>query len=345
MDSSNFKTEITKFHYNKPSNIAWYLKYVFRFGAIFYDLVTVVRNFLYDRFILPIECVNAKVISVGNITTGGVGKTPVVAEIATFYANQYNERVCIISRGYGGHFDNKEVNVIKADGEIKTTAYYAGDEPFWLAQNTSDEVIVLTCASRVKAANYAVNNFQVTKIILDDGFQHRKLNRDTDVVLIDSEKKFGNEAVLPYGPLRENLSGLNRADIIYIVSKSVEHRKAEQFARIMGKKLSKDVRVCKVEPAEIYNIKTGELLDKTEPVIALCAIGQPEQFFNFLKGYNVVSTKTFDDHYSYKKEDISSIRGKIVTTEKDAVKLLEFGFDNIYALKLKTSLDLKGLLK
>lgn len=339
------KTEIIKFHYNRANNLPSYMKTLLKVTSYFYELVTVVRNFLYDRYILPVECVNAKVISVGNLTTGGVGKTPVVAKLADYYANQYDERVCIISRGYGGHLDNKNVNVIKHEGDIKCDAYYAGDEPYWLAQNTHPEVIVLTCADRVKAAEFAINNFQVTKIILDDAFQHRRINRDADIVLIDSEMKFGNEGLLPYGPLRENLNGLKRADLIYIVSKNIEHKKAEQYARIMAKKLEKDVRVCRVEPDKIYNIKTKELLDESKPVTALCAIGQPEQFLKFLGNLDVTNILIYEDHYSYTREDIAQIKGNIVTTEKDAVKIQRYGFNNVYALKLKTEFDARGILR
>ncbi len=345
MGMNNLKTEITKFHYNRGGNIPDFVKPLLKFASYFYDGVTIARNFLYDKYVLPVNCVNAKVISVGNLTTGGVGKTPVVANIANFYAEDPEEKVCIISRGYGGHLDNKNVNIIKMDGDIKCDAYYAGDEPFWLAENTLPSVTVLTCSDRSKAADFAVNKMQVTKIILDDAFQHRKINRDTDIVLIDSVMKFGNEGVLPYGPLRENLAGLQRADIIYVVSKNVDHRKAEQYARILAKKLQKDVRVCKVEPDIIYNIKTKEILDKSEPVTAMCAIGQPEQFFAFLNDYNVTGRMIYEDHYSYSREDIAQIKGKIVTTEKDAVKIQRYGFNNVYALKLKTEFDMHGLLR
>ena len=338
------KTEITNFHYNRASNLPGIVKRLLKFASYFYDAATTIRNFLYDKYILPITCVNAKVISVGNLTTGGVGKTPVVANIANYYAEQYGEKVCIISRGYCGHLDNKNVNVIKLDGDIKCDAYYAGDEPFWLAQNTHPEVIVLTCADRVKAAEYAVNNFQVQTIVLDDAFQHRRINRDADIVLVDSEMKFGNEGLLPYGPLRENLNGLKRADIIYVVSKNTDHKKAEQYARIMAKKLEKGVRVCRVEPDIIYNIKTGAPLDKSQPVTALCAIGQPEQFLKFLGDLKVEGMLIYEDHYTYTREDIAQIKGNIVTTEKDAVKIQRFGFNNVYALKLKTEFDLRKIL-
>lgn len=336
--------DITNFHYNRANKLPAIYKSAFKFASKFYDLATIVRNYLYDKYILPIACVDAKVISVGNLTTGGVGKTPFVAELANYYSEKFGDKVCIISRGYGGQLDNKNVNIIKLDGDIKCDAFYAGDEPFWLAQNTNETVMVLTCADRAKAAEFAVNQHQVTIIILDDGFQHRKLNRDTDIVLIDSENKFGNESVLPYGPLRENLMGLKRADLIYVVSKNVDHTKAEQYARILAKKLDKDVRVCKIEPDIIYNIKTKEPLDVTKPATAICAIGQPKQFLKFLTDVNITNISSYNDHYVYTQEDIASIKGNIVTTEKDAVKIQRFGFNNVYALKLKTSFDKKGIV-
>lgn len=341
----NLKADITKFHYNRGGSVPEFMKNILKFASRIYDSITIVRNFLYDKHLLPVNCVKAKVISVGNMTTGGVGKTPVVAQIANFYAEDSDEKVCIISRGYGGHLDNKNINIIKLDGDTKCDAYYAGDEPFWLAVNTLPSVMVLTCADRSRAAKFAVDKLQATKIILDDAFQHRRINRDTDIVLIDSEMRFGNEHILPYGPLRENLAGLQRADLIYVVSKNTTHKKAEQYARVLAKKLEKDVRVCRIEPDIIYNIKTHELLDKSEPVTAMCAIGQPEQFVEFLKDCNVANILIYEDHYSYTRDDITHIKGKIVTTEKDAVKILRYGFNNIYALKLKTEFDMRGLLK
>ena len=252
------------------------------------------------------------------------------------------EKTAIISRGYGGKLSNKNINVI-SDG--KTTFYeaeMAGDEPFWLAQNT--KAVVITSKNRVKASEFAIKNYGVTKIILDDGFQHRKLHRDLDIVLMDSEKGFGNENLLPAGPLREGTEAFSRVDKLVIVSKNTDHSRAEKLAKIMGKKLKLKTLVAKAEPDIVYNIKTGEELLKGTKAYAICAIGQPEQFYAFLKDYDIVSTITFDDHHRYTEEEISKINGDIITTEKDAVKLKTFGFDNIYALRLKTVIDCEELL-
>lgn len=400
----NLKSEITKLHYSNVDNSlalrerAWGEGAIFallRFCSFFYGLGSGFKNFLYDRGFLKPKKVDAFVISVGNFTTGGVGKTPVVAEIAKYFVDK-GERVAIISRGYGGKLNNKKVNVISDGVNLYYKADMAGDEPYWLAVNLN-MCAVLTCSNRVKAAEYAIKQLRVTKIILDDGFQHRKMARDLDIVLVDSEKMFGNENLLPAGPLREK-PDFKRVSKLVIVSKNIDHTRAEKLAKIMTKKLnlsprpagathvnqrsvdncettnsscnseststcnskssaplagevarsakggySPKVLVAKVEPDYAYNIITGEHLPKGAKVTALSAIGQPEQFYAFLKDYDVKEKITFDDHHQYSQADISNIEGNIITTEKDAVKLALLERADIYALKLKTVLDIEKL--
>ncbi len=334
----NIKTEITKIHYNK--NAKGVLVQLLDLASIFYGIGSRLKNQLYDKNILKPKKVNAFVISVGNLTTGGVGKTPVVSEIAKYYISK-NERTAIISRGYGGKLSNKNINVISDGQKIYYNAKLSGDEPFWLAQNTKG-AIVITSKNRYNAAKYAIEKFGVTKIVLDDGFQHRKLYRDVDLVLMDSEKGFGNEKLLPAGPLREGTESFKRIDRLVIVSKNTDHTKAEKLSRIMSKKMHLQTQVCYTEPACIYNIKTGEHLPLGAEITAICAIGQPEQFFKFLKDYKIKKTITFDDHHLYKEEELP--QGIIITTEKDAVKMKDFNRSDIYALKLKTTLDIQDII-
>ncbi len=336
----NIKTKITKLHYDREAkgmlvNVLEYASYIYGFGSGF-------KNWLYDKKILRPKKVPANVISVGNMTTGGVGKTPVVLEIAR-YLTKKGEKVAIISRGYGGKLSNKNVNVISDGQYVRYTAAMAGDEPFWLAQKAQG-VCVLTCKDRYKAAKYAIDNFKVTQIILDDGFQHRKLHRDIDIVLMDSKMGLGNEKLLPAGPLREGAEALDRIDKLLIVSKNVDHTNAKKFAKIMEQNLKLDTQLCYTEPDYIYNIKTGERLEEGTAITAMCAIGQPQQFFDFLDGFYVKEKIALDDHHQYSPIDLVDIDGNIVTTEKDAVKLLRFDKDNIYALKLKTTVDVERLL-
>lgn len=337
----NIKTKITQMHYQRDSKGA--LFDILKFCSYFYGFGSRMKNFLYDNKILKPKKVNAYVISVGNMTTGGVGKTPVVSEIAKYLVN-LGQRVAIVSRGYGGKLDNRKINMISDGTSVYFDAVQAGDEPYWLAENTQG-AYVFTCRNRYLAAKMAVEKFGIQVIILDDGFQHRKLHRDLDIVLMDSVKGFGNEHLLPAGPLREGPEALERIDKLVVVSKSVKHETAERVAKIMQKRLNIPTSVCYTEPDYVYNIKTGQRLMEGLAVTAMCAIGQPQQFYDFLSDYQVVKTVTFDDHHQYAPIDIVDISGSIITTEKDAVKLARFDRDNIYALKLKTVIDVENLLK
>lgn len=337
----NIKTKITQMHYQRDSKGV--LFDILKFCSYFYGFGSRMKNFLYDNKILKPKKVNAYVISVGNMTTGGVGKTPVVSEIAKYLVN-LGQRVAIVSRGYGGKLDNRKINMISDGTSVYFDAVQAGDEPYWLAENTQG-AYVFTCRNRYLAAKMAVEKFGIQVIILDDGFQHRKLHRDLDIVLMDSVKGFGNEHLLPAGPLREGPEALERIDKLVVVSKSVKHETAERVAKIMQKRLNIPTSVCYTEPDYVYNIKTGQRLMEGLAVTAMCAIGQPQQFYDFLSDYQVVKTVTFDDHHQYAPIDIVDISGSIITTEKDAVKLVRFDRDNIYALKLKTVIDVENLLK
>ena len=155
---------------------------------------------------------------------------------------------------------------------------------------------------------------------------------------------FGNENLLPAGPLREK-PDFNRVDKLIIVSKNVDHTKAEKLAKIFNKKQKVNTFVAKVEPDYVYNIISGEHLVKGSEIAALSAIGQPEQFYQFLeKDYEIKEKITFDDHHQYTLNDIENIEGNIISTEKDAVKLALLGKSNIYALKLKTTFDVETFL-
>lgn len=336
----NLKSKITEIHYEKNSKSL--LLPLLEFFSFFYSIITSLRNYLYDKNILKSQKVNAYVVSVGNLTTGGVGKTPLVAELAKYYyAN--NKKVAIISRGYGGKLSSKKVNLISNGSNIFYNAQEAGDEPFWFAENLKG-INVITCSNRVKAANYAIQNLGVNVIILDDAFQHRKIQRDLNLVLIDSEKLLGNQKHLPAGPLREDIRGLKRADKVVIMNKTAKKVEKNILSSIFENFDEDKTFVCNVVPSYTYNIKTTEVLPLKSDVTAICAIGRPEQFYSFVKQkFNLINEITFDDHHLYKLRDIIGIDGNIVTTEKDAVKMQKFNFANIYAMKLKLEVDIEGL--
>ena len=337
----DLKTKITKLHYDKSAKGLFVD--MLEFFSLFYGVVSSFRNKLYDKGILKQIKIGAKVISVGNVTTGGVGKTPLVASLAQYYINN-DEKVAVITRGYGGRLSNKKVNLISDGVNVYYEAEDSGDEAYWHAVN-NPMCCVLTCKDRVKAAKYAVDTLGCTVIILDDGFQHRHIARDIDIVLVDSELGFGNEKLLPAGPLREGKEAFERIDRLVIVNKNGNSERAEKYAKILNKKLSCPAEVCNYEPDYIYNISSGERLASGEAVTALCAIGQPQQFYRFLEDkFEVIQKISYDDHHLYKKSEIDSIKGTIVTTEKDAVKLQNFGRKDIYAMKLKINIDIESLI-
>ena len=334
----NLASKITKIHYDK--NAKGILFRVLEICSLFYGFGSRLKNYLYDSNIIKPKSVSAYVISVGNVTTGGVGKTPVVSKIAKYFISK-GEKTAIISRGYGGALSNKQINVISDGQKIFYNARLAGDEPYWLAQNTIG-AIVITSKNRADAAKFAIEKYGVTKIVLDDGFQHRKLKRDLDIVLVDSEKLYGNENLLPAGPLREGKEAFKRIDRMVIVSKNTNHEKAEKLAKITAKKIKIPTILCYTEPDYVYNIKTGEILPDNSEAAAISAIGQPEQFYKFLGNYRITKTITFDDHHMYEESELPA--STIITTEKDAVKMKDFNRDDIYALKLRTRIDVEKIL-
>lgn len=314
-------------HYSrKTPNIL--LKGVLGFGEFFYKKVIDIKNYLYKKEFLKEEKTDSYVICVGNLTTGGVGKTPVVCYLASELSKK--EPVAIISRGYGAKISNKNpVTVKDFDGLKFDSGRLCGDEPYQLAKKVPNNVIVIICASRVKAVKLASEKYGIKKIILDDGFSNRTIKKDRTLVLVDSKMRFGNEHLLPLGPLREPIGAINRADEIILVDKGDENLK-EALCWIKG--FNKPYRVSKMTPKRIYNLSTKAVVKNTDKAIAFCAIGQSEQFFSFAQQfYNLKDKIAFSDHYKYSDSDIKKLIKKakslgvntFITTQKDEAKLQE----------------------
>lgn len=339
----NIKKKITDFHYGKKSAL---LTALFILPTVFYFLFINIKNFLYKINFLKETVVEPFIICVGNLTTGGVGKTPVVIELANFLAEK-NLKVAILSRGYQGKLDNKKVNLIKNFDEILIDdPILSGDEVNLISKETKN-VVVVTSSNRIKAAKYLKENFNIQVIIMDDGFSNRKIKKNLSLLLIDSKSAFGNGFCLPMGPLREPLSEIKRADKIIVVQKGG----SGEINPYITKNI-KDFEICKMIKGEIYNIKTGEILDKKE-VLAFSGIGAPDKFYSILNDLEIKKTISFDDHFEYNQKTVDMINEKLkslnlkaaVTTEKDMVKILKFqNVDNFYALKLKPLINFNKIL-
>jgi tetraacyldisaccharide 4'-kinase len=321
------------------------------FGSI-YGKISDLRNQMYDRGWIASHSLGARTISIGNITTGGTGKTPLVALVAEILASN-DEKVCILTRGYGR--ENSSARVLVSDGEsVLVNAKIGGDEPVELAQKLLGKAIVVADADRVEAAKWAKENLEVTTFLLDDGFQHRRAKRDLDIVCIDATNPFGNGRVLPAGRLREPLRNLKRADAIVITRANLAKNLGDLRSEISHLISNPRVFEAKNQIANCVELKNyhpkAQSLIEFERPFAFCGLGNPQNFFDQLRQDSIspVGMKTFGDHHSYGADDVRSIETaakfagaeSLITTAKDAVKLADLKFEiPCYVAELATIID------
>jgi tetraacyldisaccharide 4'-kinase len=272
------------------------------------------------------------VVSIGNLTLGGTGKTPCVEYVARFYREQ-GLRVCILSRGYGN-----------TDG--------CNDEALVLEENLPD-VPHLQGADRVTLAKTAFEELESEVLVLDDGFQHRRLHRNLDVVLLDATNPWGHDHLFPGGLLREPVRGLRRADMIVVTrSDQVDRDQSEQL-RAEIKRVVPHLPVAETihQPVELIQSDGSSqplAILKEKPTLAFCGLGNPEAFRQTLAqlGADIRSFRTFPDHHAYARNDVEDLRvwarqqGTdciVVTTQKDLVKLrlTQLSGHDLYALRVR----------
>ena len=305
------------------------------------------RKFLYHFDYKERHHLGTLTISVGNLTVGGTGKTPVVELLARTLRDR-NRQVSILSRGYkskaltelqnwrspdGKKMAAEELPKIVSTGKaILLDSKFAGDEPFMLAKNL-DGVAVLVDRDRVKSARFAINELGTDTLILDDGMQYLRLARGLDIVLVDANAPFGTGAMLPAGTLREPRKNLSRAHYIILTkSDGSDHSLLEKKLRRYNQ--CAPIIVTTHGPKYLENLKTFERRTlehlKGRHVAALSGIAVPENFENSLGrlGATVELHKRFSDHYRFTTRDIEKFTNRclerdvemIVTTEKDAVR-------------------------
>ena len=299
-----------------------------------YSTVIRLRNFLYSKGWLKIHRANAIVFSVGNITAGGTGKTPLVIWLCNKITKNYG--CAILTRGYK---TRRASCVMRRAKKIRDTRYAIRntiDEPAILAESCPDAKVIVN-PDRVAAAAEAVSKFGAKVLVMDDGFQHRRLGRDLDIVTIDSTSPFGYGKMLPAGLLREPIDALKRADVV-VITRCDQTGEAE-LSQIEKKlqSINPDMIIARAIHAPVCaksldnrQIGLEELQDKK--VLAFCGIGNPEAFLNTIKGLGaeIVGSKIYNDHYNYTANDIAQISQQaerlktdlILTTEKDRTKII-----------------------
>ncbi len=317
----------------QPKSIRFFLG-ILNFFSKGYTLAVRVRAWLYDHAFLPQFPLGCQVISVGNVTAGGTGKTPIV-EILARTLTEEGRKVAILSRGYRSKkraVTETQPRVVSDGRHVLLDSEMGGDEPYMLARNLPG-VVVLVDKDRVKSGRYAIANFGCDVLVLDDGFQYRRLRHTHEIVLVDSTNPFSNGHLLPRGTLREPAAHIRRADFIFITKSNGD----TGILRARLKKLNPraEITECRHSPKYFKNAYGAEELQlealKGKKVVALSGIASPQSFeASIMKmGATILSRERFSDHYRYRPQEIINIINNadelgadyILTTEKDAVRL------------------------
>lgn len=287
-----------------------------------------------------------KVVSIGNITLGGTGKTPLVEYVARYLKNQ-GKRIAIVSRGY------KKVIGLSDDRVISYEAM--GDEAYMLQEKLRD-IPVIVNKNRKEAIKEAIEKYNVDTVILDDAFQQWKIKKDLEIVTIDAANPFGNRRLIPAGILRQPLSSLGLADI-FVLTKTDIFPDTQEIKNFINRiKPSALIFESWHQPVGFYKLgEKNEIIDlvslKAKGVVLVSGIAAPESFEKSITGLgiNIGSSFRFPDHHNYTKEDLDRIIkacnekniNTVITTEKDAVKLSGLAISGLGLQILVLRIELK----
>lgn len=323
--------------------------------GVLYGAVTRARLAAYRSGIFSVSRLPTPVLSVGNITTGGTGKTPLVEWVCRVLAKDF-DKVCVLTRGYGRA--HPETQVVVSDGtQVLAGERQAGDEPYLLAKNLIGIAAVIANADRVAAGHWAIENLGVNVFVLDDGFQHLRLGRDLDIVTIDATNPWGDGELLPHGRLREEVTGLSRAGCI-VITRAEQVESVDFLKQSIQKHTSAPILTSRMVTSRLRTIQ-GDIVDNmklTNKFIgAFCGIGNPASFFTHLQRepLRLVFTHAYSDHHVYKQFELDEIVEKanaagasaLVTTAKDAVKLSSLNMAMpCYELEIEISVDQRDQL-
>jgi tetraacyldisaccharide 4'-kinase len=302
------------------------------FLSFLYGLAVRLRVRAYGR--MKRESLPGFVMSVGNLTVGGTGKTPAVLMIAE-WARDEGYHVAVLSRGYGGRYREEVLEVSDGD-QMKAGPAEAGDEPYLLAKRIQGAAVVLS-RKRYLAGLYAHNRFGSNFFILDDGFQHVALKRDLDLVLLDASRPFGNSHLLPWGPLREPVAHLKRADAFILTGsdKAKDGIESGLSDFLRHKFPARPIFKAEHLPDKLFFLHKAESHGpeclKGKRILAFAGIARPERFRDTLKGLGaeVVAFRGFRDHHPFSSVEIRQLVSEkerinadfLVTTEKDWVRV------------------------
>jgi len=333
--------------------------------SLIYERIVQLRLWLYRKRVFRERALGCLVISIGNLTVGGTGKTPIVEKFARALQGG-GRRVAILSRGYksvprpskrGLLARLRNVNAdpprVVSDGQsLLLDSLTAGDEPYMLAQNLKN-VVVLVDKDRVKSGLFAIERMNVDTLLLDDGLQYLHLKHRLDIVLIDRQAPFGNDFLLPRGTLREPPRNLRRASYVFI-TKSTGESNDQLIKRIRRYNRTAEIIECAHQPLHLQNVTTGEIvsLGKLSGAFigSICGIAAPDSFEGGLKdlGARIEIAKRYIDHHRYTEAELRSFISRcirrdlemIVTTEKDAVRFPLLGKTEVPIFFLRVEIEI-----
>jgi tetraacyldisaccharide 4'-kinase len=344
---------------NQPAGIRFLLSVLKGVSFIFLAVVSV-RYFFYRTGIMRRYPLGIQVISIGNVTAGGTGKTPVTEIFARTLAAE-GRKVAILSRGYrrkeAPWWQRMFTQVIEpplvvSDGKrVLLDSATGGDEPYMLASNLPGVAVVVD-RNRVKAARYAIKRLGCDTIILDDGFQYQKLKHSIEVVLVDSTNPFGNGSMLPRGVLREPIKNLKRADIIFLTKCRGDVSKVKEEI----KKYNSDAEIveCNHTPKLLKDVWSRDEYPLSwldgKVTCTLSGIASPKGFENSLRrlGAKVVWCERYADHHRYDSSEVLYALNRtadigadaLITTEKDAVRFPRFETTPVKCLYLRIAIEI-----
>ena len=299
-----------------------------------YTFLIFLRNKFYDWKWFKSCSVPATVISVGNLQIGGTGKTPMVEFLAT-YLSERKKQIVILSRGY--RRSSRDTVLVDSENSINVNPDLIGDEPFQLLQNLPGVKLAID-AERCKSAKIALEKWPGSVLLLDDGFQHRKISRDLNIVMLDPSRWSGGPLLFPLSDFRDVKSSLSRADLLVISQQANDPEFNQSFQKELDKRVNIPVFSSAIIPREICPLNTEERLSLTDleglKVATFCGIANPQRFTNMIRqlGGEICFQKFFRDHFRYRLSDLLEIEKNareseanlLLTTQKDAVKLVSY---------------------
>jgi tetraacyldisaccharide 4'-kinase len=311
------------------------------------------RNALYTGGVAKTRRLKQPVVSVGNLTMGGTGKTPTVIALGQML-QQDGYRLSVLLRGYKGQ--NRKGALLVSDGtRIRTDSGMAGDEALVLARNLPG-VVVTVGKDRAEAGKWVESNYAIDAHLLDDGFQHLRLYRDLNLLLLDGASPFGGGHVPPMGRLREPIGGLCRADAILLTRVQSGQELDPLFRRLRQFNSSAPVFLSRQKLISATLADSGNVLDLNQihtNVLAFAGIANPVQFFTSLKsaGLHLAAELCFPDHHRYSPANLRQIQrecrrlglGTVVTTEKDAENIDMSQLASLRVLVVKVAFEFEDV--